>query len=230
MIGDKVYWDGYYSHSNPELENSSSFAIFVNEYFNQFIVNEYVGTYDLKVLDVGCGNGRDTYFFADNGYNVDSIDLSYNATAIMKDNIRRNEISNICVYKQDFTNIIELKINLKKYDIIYSRFSLHSVDLEGELCFIKWVSNHISKNGRLCIEVRSDKDPMCGTGEEVIGEKNAWINTHYRRFHNLTELCNILNNNQFQIIYYMESNGLSIVGNDDPEVIRIIAKKSLKKN
>jgi len=151
-MNDKIYWDGFYSHCNFELNSPSSFAEFVIKYFNQFILNDYVKPFDLKILDIGCGNGRDTYYFADNGFNIYSIDLSYNATAIMKDNIRQNQIKNISVFKQDFTDINEPRINFNKYDMIYSRFSLHSVNLDGELRFIKWASNHLTKNGRFCIK------------------------------------------------------------------------------
>jgi tellurite methyltransferase len=228
MLSDKIYWDGYYSRYNDELDKPSSFAVFVDKYLKQFIINEYVRTFELKVLDVGCGNGRDTYYFANNGYNVYSIDSSYNATTILKDDINRNDIPNISVFKQDFTNITEPKINLLKYDVIYTRFSLHSVNIDGELRFINWAFNHLTRNGRLCIEVRSDKDPMCGIGEEVVGEKNAWINTHYRRFHNINEFAEILNANGFRIIYFNESNGLSKVGEDNPVVIRIIVRRRIK--
>jgi len=225
MLHDTHYWDKFYSvGSNKEIEKPSSFSDFTIDYLSHFILNEYVRPYDLKLLDVGCGNGRDTFFFAENGFNVHSIDYSYNAVALINDNILKNQVTNIKAFKQDFTQINNQTLLDCKYNIIYSRFSLHSVPYEGELRFIEWARHHMTRNGRLFIEVRSVKDKMCGVGNKIECEENAWSNTHYRRFHDLHTLLNDLTNYGFQVLYHNEVNGLTKINGDDPVVIRVIAK------
>ena len=226
MSHDSQYWDKFYltDKLGVEMSTPSSFAVHTVNYMARFILNPYIRPYDLKILDVGCGNGRDTFFFAENGFNVYAIDYSYNAVGLINDHILKNQTHNIKAFKQDFTQINNHTLQNTKFDVVYSRFTLHSVPHEGELRFINWAYRHMTRNGRLFIEVRSTKDKMCGVGDKVIDEENAWSNTHYRRFHDLDTLLDDLQNHGFQIINYTENNGVSKVGDDDPTVIRVIAK------
>ena len=47
-------------------------------------INEYNITKDDKILDLGCGEGRDAIYLLDNGYNVLAVD--YSTSAIQKCN------------------------------------------------------------------------------------------------------------------------------------------------
>lgn len=42
-------------------------------------INEYNITKDDKILDLGCGEGRDAIYLLDNGYNVLAVDYSTSA-------------------------------------------------------------------------------------------------------------------------------------------------------
>ncbi len=44
-------------------------------------------------------------------------------------------------------------------DVVYSRFTLHSVDAQGEKRTLKWVYDNLKTGGFFCIEVRTIKDP-----------------------------------------------------------------------
>ena len=76
-------------------------------------INEYNITKDDKILDLGCGEGRDAIYLLDNGYNVLAVD--YSTSAIQKCNeLTENK------YKNNFKqfdlitdNIANIKPNLE---------------------------------------------------------------------------------------------------------------------
>ena len=51
---DKEYWEGYYSSANL-TENPSGFA--------EFCASQYAVDCG-HIFDIGCGNGRDTFYFS----------------------------------------------------------------------------------------------------------------------------------------------------------------------
>jgi len=62
-------WDKVYSSDSAFFgENPSDFAQMCYEEFNKHRVN--------RLLELGCGQGRDTIFFATNGLDVHAIDSS----------------------------------------------------------------------------------------------------------------------------------------------------------
>jgi hypothetical protein len=66
---------------------------------------------------------------------------------------------------------------------------------------------------------------MCGKGTKVEGERDAWINTHYRRFIRKDELLKELEGLGFTIDYVLEKDGIAVYKDDNPVVIRVHAKK-----
>jgi SAM-dependent methyltransferase len=151
-----------------------------------------------SLLDLGCGNGRDSRYFDSEGLFVTALDL-----------IDNGRDADILYVKHDLTEQIdEFGLN-RLFDFVYCRFLLHAVPEEVEE-YILWESyNLLSADGMLCIEARSDK----GTAPDE----------HYRRLINFDEL--LLKLCDFEIVYKTEQRGLAVYGEEDPEIIRIICKR-----
>ena len=66
---NKKYWDGFYKSNNLTIEESS----FSKLTYNFIKENNLL---DNKVLDIACGNGRDTFYFSKMNINSTGIDLS----------------------------------------------------------------------------------------------------------------------------------------------------------
>lgn len=78
--------------------------------------------------------------------------------------------------------------------------------------------------GMLFIEVRSIHDDIYGKGECV--GKHAYIfDSHFRRFIDKEELIFALTQLGFEILYEAESRGFAPYKDQDPVLIRIVAKK-----
>ncbi len=204
-MSDKIFWEAFYSNKKGVL-NPSPFAIFL------------VDNYPIKgsMVELGCGNGRDSLYFADNNIDVLGIDQCKNIVA----ELNGIGVKNAEFKAADFTNLG----NLGTFDVVYSRFTLHSVNKKQASSTMIWAYKSLNAGGRFCIEVRSILDDFCGDGEEV--EKDAFVTDHYRRFIRLEEMVAELEEKGFTIDYQIEATGLAKYKNEDPSVIRIIASKS----
>lgn len=100
----KSHWEKFYKNKRGPAKNleQSKFAEFVFTRFG-------FGNHNTTVLDMGCGNGRDSYYLGKMGYKVTGID----------DAIVPQETKN-CY----FSNWIN---SASHFDIVYSRFFLHAV-------------------------------------------------------------------------------------------------------
>jgi ubiquinone/menaquinone biosynthesis C-methylase UbiE len=117
-----------------------------------------------------------------------------------------------------------VKTNKKKYDLIYSRFVIHTMSMNEELEMLKTSYYVLNKNGQFFLECRSINDPLSTTGE--ILSHTERIKGHYRRFIILEELKQRLIQVGFEIIEAIESNGLANLGEEDPVIIRVKAIKT----
>ena len=214
---NKNYWEKYYT-SHSETEDCSGFAKFIVEQYNE-----------LKggiIVDVGCGNGRDTFYFLKSGIKAIGVDQS--PLAVEKNNAKSLSFLSRNICNVDYDNLTneslgynwqwtEEEVNFS----IYMRFVLHALNYEEENQLFETFKK--SKNLKyLFIETRSTKDKIYGEGDEV--GKHEYITSHYRRFIDPKDLKAKLERN-FKILYFEESCGLSRTEKEDPCLIRVIAKK-----
>jgi SAM-dependent methyltransferase len=200
------FWENYYSnHQIPTDE--SFFARFVIPFLNE----------GDTLFEIGCGNGRDSVFFAKQGMKVTAFDQCEKEVGFLNDEF--SDLKDLLFKAGDFTNLGEQG----KVKNIYSRFSLHSVALEKEINTLNWASRSLEENGLFFIEVRSVFDELCGEGTEVA--KNSYVTDHYRRFLEIEPFAQRLEEAGFKILYKLQSKGLAPYKTEDPVVIRIIAQK-----
>lgn len=189
-MDDTKYWNTFYNDDRNKITEPSNFCLFVMDYFkdNGNIKN---------ILDAGCGNGRDSYHLSQK-YNVDAIDNS-GYLPENKDN---------CVFStNDF-----VKMDKKKYDLVYSRFTFHSITNEQQLEFLKT----IEKDCYVCIETRSNKSE---------NEYRQHGDDHYRNFTDLFEIHDVLFDNKYDMPFMKECRDFAPYKNENPYCIRIVCQK-----
>lgn len=206
----KNYWEDFYAKQNKDLKPSL---------FARFVYDE-LGVNMAKVIELGCGNGRDAVFFANNKLDVIAVDQCAGEIKFLKN--RYIALENIKFVCDDFTN---LQIE-QKFDVIYSRFTLHSISAKQEKNVINWGFNHLNSGGKFCIEVRGQKNEIHKKGTAVDNEPDAFIyNDHFRRFINFDKFCDKLKSIGFNIDYAEEKKGFAPFNEEDETYIRIIATK-----
>lgn len=204
---NQSYWENYYKKQTAPLF-PSTFAKFVSQ-------NLIEGNI---LMELGCGNGRDSVFFSQNKINVIAIDQSKEQIEKLK-----AQYNNIVFKCNDFVN--DGEIYVPNYnDYIYSRFTLHSINEKEQMIVLKNVYKSLKKGGLFLIEVRSTNDEIFGKGQQV--EKNAYIyEEHYRRFIDFNEFKKIIKEFGFEIEYAIEDKNLAVYKESNPTLIRMIAKK-----
>jgi SAM-dependent methyltransferase len=204
-----MFWDEFYK-GVAVTDIPSSFANFCERFVTP-IGNNFL-------LDVGCGNARDTHHFYELGLDATGID---NCQVVVDLNKQKYENLEFHVCSADNLEQLDLT-RAPKY--IYSRFFLHAINKLTASAFLTWATKVIADEGYFFIECRSDKDPMFGIGTKISDDE--YINGHYRRFINLSALIDELDSLGWSVIYCSESSDLSVVNNDNPVLIRLIVKKS----
>ena len=207
VVDNSAYWNQYYKNRVCSQE-PSPFA-------------QYVATLvepGKRMVELGCGNGRDAVFFAGRELQVTALDMSREAIA----QLRSRNIANAEFLCGDFVNSNVHQPD--SYDYAYSRFTIHSINRNQEQVLLNNLFRGLRPNGKLFIEVRGVNDPLFGKGRQV--ERNAYFyDNHYRRFIVLDELVESLEQRGFRVEYAQERTGFAPYGNDDPPVIRIVAAR-----
>ena len=148
------------------------------------------------ILDLGCGNGRDTTFFKTNN-NALGVDLNPpSGWSFVKDDV------------ENYLNVIDT--DSVKIDVVYCRFFLHSISEELETKIIKWSFDNAKE---IAIETR------------IIGDKPLLYQDHERRFINPPDLIKKLLDTGFKELDIKVGYGMAKLREEDPYVMRIVAKK-----
>lgn len=97
---NQKYWTEFYK--TWDVKTPTSFARFCMEYIQK----------DKTLIDVGCGTGRDTYYFAKNGITSIGVDQS----------TKPEESHNAVFYQENFLNFEFARCQ------VYGRFFLHAIE------------------------------------------------------------------------------------------------------
>lgn len=211
---DRNYWKNYYqSNSLIESIDSSTFA--------KFCTDCYFTDRDMVICELGCGSGRDAIFFNNLGFKIIAIDQ---ALDLFDSNIRNNDLPNFEDILRHEDNFVTLNYNkFIDIDIFYSRFTLHSIKEHEETLILRKVFDKLSHKGLFAVEARTISDPLYGTGKHI--SDTTFMTDHKRRFIDTSKFLKKALETGFKVKYYIEKNNLSIVGKDNPYLMRIILEK-----
>ena len=132
-----------------------------------------------KILDLGCGDGRDTIYFAKNGFSVLAVDFSENAIEKLKKELIQRNIKNVKCKVMDISTDLKYMKSCG-FDVIYAHLSLHYFDDETTTKIFNELHRILKKNGLIFIKVKSINDPLYGKGKLI--EKDMFLYDHIRHF------------------------------------------------
>jgi predicted TPR repeat methyltransferase len=196
-MSEQQYWSNVYRTTDMPT-NPSLFALFI-----QNELGDKINT----VIDVGCGNGRDSYFLAKSN-TVLGIDIANKP--------EDKETASFALGSMD-----DLK---GQHDLLYSRFSLHSVKVGVEDALLDYALNNCKY---IAIEARSTKDQLNKGGNRLSHDENenktSYADKHYRRFLHFEEFCKKISSRGFKILHASESDTYAPYKDYNPFCLRIIA-------
>jgi SAM-dependent methyltransferase len=205
----KVYWADFYART--EYTTGSRFFEFVSA---------RSGTPG-AVVDIGCGDGRDSCAFGTTGRTVLGLDQSPVGIEHARDRAEGLGLDRVDFRICDVSSIDDLGIALDEVRepgapvLFYLRFFLHAVREPVQAAVLAAIDEHALPGDVLAAELRTDKDAH-----------NAKVHTkHYRRFQNGAELVADLRRRGWAIDHEEESAGLSPYGEEDPVLMRVVAQR-----
>jgi SAM-dependent methyltransferase len=181
-------WDKVYSSDESFFgENASHFAEMSYSDFKKQRVK--------KLLELGCGQGRDTIFFVLNDLDVHALDSSIIAVENLHKKLREK---NILIDLKHFDARQGIPFSNNFFDAIYAHMFFNMRFTDEELKFLFIESNRVLKNnGILYFSVRSDKDAQYNTGKKI--DTNIYeINGFQIRFFTKSQIRFFLSD-QFEI-------------------------------
>ncbi len=203
---DRLYWNQYYIKPPEILGKPSDFAV--------SIANEMIP--GKQLLELGCGNGRDSLFFLEKGMFVTGVDVSDAAIRNLQSLV---DMSDKAMFVCD--DFVKCRaVFQRQYDYIYSRFTLHAITDSQEDELLRNIKDAMIANSKLYIETRTIHDDIYGMGKEVA--PNSFIfEGHFRRFIDPAILEKKLIRLGYKILRMEEGRGFSKTATSDPFLLRV---------
>ena len=136
----KAYDDRYKTvHSTGKDWAGDRPSYILKDLFEKYAVDK-----NSKIIEVGCGEGRNALYLQKEGFSVSATDVSAEAVRWCKEKAESENID-----KNNFFVLDILDNDLKeKYDCIYSISTLHMLVLDSDRSgFFKFIFDHLKDNG-----------------------------------------------------------------------------------
>ena len=209
---EEIYWANFYAHAKHA--GGSTFFDFVN------------GRTDTPnvVIDIGCGDGRDSVAFGASGRLVTGLDRSHVAVAYATRHVEELGLADRMRFRHaDVTDTGNLSAILREVldgspdapVLFYLRFFLHSIPEDVQEGLLRVIDDLARPGDMFAAEFRTDQDQA----RKHVHRK------HYRRYQNGAAFGVALREQYgFELLFEQESTGLSPYGEEDPMLYRVIAR------
>lgn len=116
-MNSEQFWNAVYSKNSTRIPNENDpMLITAIEYFGDITGK--------RLLDLGCGDGRSSLFFAKRGAHVVAVDISEVAIQNISEFCQANHINNITPIKCSAFEIAELE----PFDFVFGNMILHHIE------------------------------------------------------------------------------------------------------
>ncbi|WP_332650031.1 class I SAM-dependent methyltransferase [Lysinibacillus sp. 54212] len=155
------FWDDFYQDQKKPIP---FFKNIPDEHLVSYFEREMIRP--TKVLELGCGAGRNAIYLAKKGCSVDGVDLSEQALQWAKERAEKESV-NIHFICQD---IFDLPLQENSYGLIYDSGCFHHLAPHRRISYLQLVEKLLKPNGYFAICTFEENGPYGGssiTDEEV---------------------------------------------------------------
>ncbi len=212
------YWNDYYARRRPEEPWS-----LLPSQFATYVANE---TSPGRMLEIGCGNGRDTLFFTSVGYQVQGVDYCQTAIGICRDRAQglglKAEFETLNLY--DVAQVTAFAADhAEAYDTVYARFFVHAITELGEEELFKLCAAVLKPGGRAFLEFRTTEDERASAGRQISASERE--DGHYRRFIDVDRFVARASAHGLDTAYRVAGHGMAAFRGEDPHVARVVLER-----
>lgn len=128
-----------------------------------FLVKDWKDKNYKSMLDVGCGFGRNSIFFAKNGFDVSGFDLSEHSVNLTLEKAKNN---NVELKKFTVADMLNFPFEDNSFDCMLALNVISHTDLEGFKQILSEIKRTLKPNGEVYFTVGSKesywfKNPVC---------------------------------------------------------------------
>ncbi len=208
---NEAFWQKFYDDQLQDrvLLPPSQFAAFVAQELSPHS----------SIIDVGCGNGRDTIFFSLLRFDVVGIDASEQGIAVARANADRLGFNRTPLYQSLASSdrvVSEIAKRTEAELCVYGRFFLHAITQDVQDAFLLLLSKNLSVGQKLAFEYRTLED------EALLKVASP----HYRRYQSMQMLDAQLHDLGFDKVYGTQGQGLAKYQDEDAHVARGIYERA----
>ena len=214
----KDYWARFYAYGHTTLPSAFAATVAIELTEPRFVV------------DLGCGNGRDSVFFAELGHRVVGLDFSGKAINDNQERAQQKKADDVEFKQVDIGAPNALVDVLTRIEdgamqerdargariVIYARFFFHAISEDEERLVLAALSQCL-RSGAMCFfEFRTEKD----------AQGNKRFGSHYRRFINIDRFVEkAIVGGTFECFYRVEGQGMAKYFEEDPIVGRVFLRR-----
>jgi hypothetical protein len=208
----EIYWANFYARAR--YATGSTFSKFVTGYPDV----------PSRIIDIGCGEGRDSCAFGASGKRVLGVDQSQLGIDQAKKHaadlgIADRTTFDICDVTDEkrLLDILTAFVEESPEPVVfYLRFFLHAISETAQETVLSAIASSARDGDYFAAEFRTDKDA-----------KNTKVHQkHYRRFQSAeTFRESLVRQHRFEVLHEEEGTGLSPYKEEDPVLYRVIARR-----
>ena len=199
------YWDNYYESLEKSDKNipPSQFAAFCSL--------ELIHSDIHQIVEIAAGEGRDSIFFANQGFHTIALDKSTNALNLLRK--KESSAKSLKALEIDAVNEgLPLPIFPKSLCAYYARFFLHTLEENDLKKFFINLSSSMKNKDLFFVEYRNDKDE---TLDKAMPD-------HFRKFYKANFVSELAKKNGLMCSYEVSGKGFAKWDIDDAYVTRQI--------
>ena len=165
---------------------------YAEEFFEDTSDNKYIDIFldsleGIKILDVGCGNGKDCKYISQKGFDINGIDLSVGMLSIAKEKVPNG--------KFEVMDMTDITYPDDSYDGIISNCSLFHIPTEELPKTLESFRKILKPNGKLLLILQD------GNGEMMVEEPYRPGVHIYMNYFSTSQIQELLQQYGFEIGY-----------------------------
>ena len=205
------YWDNFYA------DRRSAAVPVVPSPFAQWVHNELGDP--RSITELGFGTGRDSFWLADQGHRLTGFDGAHSAVEQATAYAAANGITarfaqlDLAETQQTLDAAEEVR-GVAGAEVVYARFLLHSLTLDGRTNVLRFAAGALQPGGRLYVEFRTGQDARA---DHLFGDG------HFREYLDAESVAHQMRELGGDVLYLEQGHGLAVYKSEDPHVARIVA-------
>ena len=147
-----------------------------------------------KMLEIGCGQGRDALYFSELGYKIEAFDISNEAIDFVKTQKQIKKLDNLELFQHD----VKMPITKENYfDFVYSNLTLQFFDISNLQLILENISKCMNTNSLFHFSTKKIGDKYYDFGTKI--NENAFSYKGITRYFYEKEILENLFEDNFKI-------------------------------